>query len=522
MLNVLLVDDEALARTGLRYSFEWEAHGFRLAGEASNGQKALPYIERGDIDILITDIYMPVMDGLELTKITRSVSPSTKIVLLSSYSDFAYAREGIRLGASDYLLKPTLEAENLIEVLRRLADELAQEKEREAMLRQDQVIQIRRMREEKQLLRWIRGETEDDPNAAGGKAPEADGQFRGSRLVVCSLVMAGRKPDNRVFLEFALEEAAELFYCCSDGICARYPSNQLVMLIPDEGPDPDFHARLSRIHAGLERLERTVTLGVSLPVKEAAALPEAYKQAVTAVRRGFFEAYGNIYAYTPLFELKREFSTDYFRKLKDILRRYLEDGFREKAAATLEEIAGYWTFEQRTPEEVLREAQEVLYVCHPFNPEAIRPAERLDRLDLLNTAEEVKSWMVEVFESVRQTEKPPEAGSGQKEDRERYKQVIDSALAYLSDHFSGSITLGDVARHVNMSKNYFSEIFKRETGQSFIDYLIQLRLGHARHLLKTTSLKVFEVAERSGFSDVKYFSRLFKKMMNCSPSEFRE
>lgn len=120
MYRVLLVDDEKIARIGLRTTFDWERHGFTLVGEASNGQNAMKWIQNQEIDILITDIAMPVMDGLELTRKTKELCPWVKVLLLSCHNDFEYVREGIRLGASDYILKPTLNSDSLITVLNQM------------------------------------------------------------------------------------------------------------------------------------------------------------------------------------------------------------------------------------------------------------------------------------------------------------------------------------------------------------------------------------------------------------------
>ena len=134
MYRVLLVDDEAIARTGLRSTFDWEKYGYRLVGEASNGQRAMKWILNGDLDILITDIAMPVMDGLELTRRTRELCPWVKVLLLSCHSDFEFVREGIRLGASDYILKPTLDADSLGAVLDHMRSKLEEEKQMQRIL----------------------------------------------------------------------------------------------------------------------------------------------------------------------------------------------------------------------------------------------------------------------------------------------------------------------------------------------------------------------------------------------------
>ncbi|UUZ86157.1 response regulator [Paenibacillus sp. P26] len=128
MYRVLLVDDEPFARMGLRATFDWEGNGFRLVGEASNGKNAAPWIERNEVDILITDIAMPVMDGLELIRTARERCPQMKFILLSCHSDFAYVREGMRMGASDYLLKPTLEPADLKEVLAKVVDQITEDR----------------------------------------------------------------------------------------------------------------------------------------------------------------------------------------------------------------------------------------------------------------------------------------------------------------------------------------------------------------------------------------------------------
>ncbi|GAE08262.1 response regulator [Paenibacillus sp. JCM 10914] len=141
MYRVLLVDDESMARTGLRETFDWEKHGYRLVGEASNGSKAMKWIISGEVDILITDIAMPVMNGLELTRRTKELCPWVKVLLLSCHSDFEFVREGIRLGASDYILKPTLDSDALRHVLDQMRQRLEEERETQKILDEHRQLQ---------------------------------------------------------------------------------------------------------------------------------------------------------------------------------------------------------------------------------------------------------------------------------------------------------------------------------------------------------------------------------------------
>ncbi|MDO5409652.1 MAG: response regulator [Lachnospiraceae bacterium] len=133
MIKVFLVEDEAILRRGIRDGIRWEEHGFEFVGEAGDGEYAYPLILKAEPDILITDVRMPFMDGLELSRLVKKELPRTKIVILSGYDEFSYAKTGIEIGVSDYLLKP-ITAEKLIQALRKVADQIRDEREKQRLL----------------------------------------------------------------------------------------------------------------------------------------------------------------------------------------------------------------------------------------------------------------------------------------------------------------------------------------------------------------------------------------------------
>jgi two-component system response regulator YesN len=510
MYKVLLVDDESMARTGLRHFFDWDLNGFKIVGEASNGQKALQWIENQEVDILITDISMPVMDGLELTRWTRKVSPQTKIILLSSYNDFEYAREGIRLGASDYLLKPTLENENLSQTLEKVKRQIIQEREKSGLIE----FRSKCFAEERTLLKWLANES-----LGNGKIEVLS---EGCRIVVCSLDTKQQMKKGGGYMEFVMEEAQNIFYrLFKKGVAVRGAFDQIVLLLPTD-EEQHFTTSLGPFKNGLQELGVSFTLGVSMPLALPVQVSKAYEQAVQAVERGFFQGLGAIYSYTPLLELRTAQTAVYFKTLKDTLKRYVCDGFRQKAEDCLNEIINQWVYEQKTASEVIREAHELLYLLHALNPEAMQPVDRLTALSMLETVEEVKEWTFGIFTdfwSEKKNADPAESSSGE---NRIHQHMVAKAIEYIQSNYAKAISLHDVAKRVNMSKNYFSEVFKKVTGQNFVDYLIQLRLNRSKELLQDPTLKVYEVAEMSGFSDVKYFSKLFKKVMQISPTDYRE
>lgn len=133
MVKVFLVEDEAIIRRGIRDNIDWASHGFEFAGEAGDGEYAYPLILKAQPDILVTDIKMPFMDGLELSRLVKKALPRTRIIVLSGYNEFEYAKEAIKIGISDYLLKPVSSA-GLIDALKKAADEIREEREKSRLL----------------------------------------------------------------------------------------------------------------------------------------------------------------------------------------------------------------------------------------------------------------------------------------------------------------------------------------------------------------------------------------------------
>ncbi|MCS7458589.1 response regulator [Paenibacillus doosanensis] len=512
MYKVLLVDDEAMARIGLRSTFEWEENGFLLVGEASNGKTALQWLESHEVDILITDIAMPVMDGLELMRRARAAYPALKVVLLSCHNDFEYVREGIRLGASDYLLKPTLETEDLQAVLGKLKEQIAEERKRtELILRQE--LSGKRQELEKQLMKLLAGEEPQQESTA-----ELAWLNEGYRIVVCMLDGAAklRAEEGGLFIEIVMEEVqASCYEHLERGAAFRVGSDQLVLAVPDEGGDQEsWMARLERLHRMLADKGYSFTMGVSFCSAGSGGLKRAYREGLDKAALRFYFGPGGIRSM--LVSPRRPSRSGNTEAGMNALREAISEDWKDKAAECQKRLLGCWTCDNKTPVEVLREAQELLSLYQLCKGNRYVPAEQTEALRMMESVEEVQSFLWSVFESLWKSEDEIEEEFG------FHRRIIAKAIEYMQGNFTKNISLQDVADHVSVSKNYFSEMFKRVTGQNFIDYLIHLRLKRSTVLLQTTTLKVYEVAEMSGFNDVKYFSKLFKKMMKLSPAEFRD
>jgi two-component system response regulator YesN len=513
MFRVLLVDDEAMARKGLRATFDWEGCGFKVVGEASNGQKAMPWIEKQDVDILITDIAMPIMDGLELTRLTREKCPWVKVVLLSCHSDFDYVREGIRLGASDYLLKPTLELEELQKILEKIKQQIINEKE-QLDLMQEHRDQDKRMQLEKIIIKWVAGEM------LPGEPISLAWLTEGYRVIVTSFDVQyscdQRKEEG--LLGIIIQDAQNLFYKeFRQGIAFRMCADQLVLILPCS-PTETIQSHCEKIEMYRDRMKHqgfVFTMGMSNVNVDLIHLRQAYLEAKKAMRLRFYHGPGGLYIVPPS-PPPSSIGSNYFAEAILQLKKLIMEGNNDAAGHCLKGLLRQWTYEYKTPEEVLNEAKEIIWLFYICKEGSIRAIEQIEMLNQATSASEICSILWDNFESLWNIFHTEIEG-----DHSFHQRIVHAALEFIDAHYTEMISLQDIADHVSISKNYFSELFKKVTGENFIDYLIHLRVNHAKQLLNSTTLKIYEVAQMSGFNDVKYFSKLFKKIVHMSPADFR-
>ncbi|WFA18274.1 response regulator [Paenibacillus mucilaginosus] len=513
MYRVLLVDDEPLARMGLRETFDWEGSGYRVVGEASNGRSALPWIERGEVDILITDIAMPVMDGMELMRQVRESFPSVKIILLSCHSDFAYVREGIRMGATDYLLKPTMQPTDLKEVLNKARSQAEEERRIRDLVEHRE--QVRRREElEKAFARLLLGEGTEESAAV-----EPPWLASGYRAVVAELDGAARlrSEEGGIYTEILMEELQESFYeeYGGEGIALRVGAEQLILVLKSTDG-------LERLQAKAAERGCTLTLGVSGPAAGAVDFRRAVREGREAARLRFYEGPGAVRPYRA--EPGGGGAPQSGRGRRSRRRRCSPHSRRRPPGAGPRRppaCSTSWRPLERAASvsgEVKRQARGLLAALRRPADAGSEAAERIEALQGMESLEEVRLLLQEALRSLQEPGEP----AAVPEDAGLHRRIVSQALQYLGANYTRNISLQDVADHVAVSRNYFSELFKKVTGQNFIDHLIHLRLEHACGLLRTTTLRVYEVAELSGFNDVKYFSKAFKKVMKVSPADYRE
>ena len=505
MCRVLLVDDEAMARAGLRDTFDWEGNGYRLVGEAANGLKALKWIESKEVDILITDIAMPVMDGLELTRKTRQLCPWVKVLLLSCHSDFEYVREGIRLGASDYILKPTLDAGTLKQALDRMQQMLEEEKQLQMMMDQHRANsrEISKRKAESIFLKALHGDRDSAAQLLELRCAED------YQVAVCEFIDENRQQGwTEPFIAFrqALYERAD------EAVIVQIRSGCAAVWLPS-GSGHAFFGTGNILPSGLKIAVKT---GLSSTYDSGSQMTEAFEDAEACLDACFFFGQGHIvradqlpWASSPASEqecVSRTFLA---------LRAALSVMDLRRCEELVRQLAARWKLGKLARQDVLREAEEVLGQIIFYGKGGLTGMPQIGDLAGLPYVDDVISRVEEGLEHLRSGH---DAASPEST---LHQRTVHRAIQYIHEHYMESITLQEVADHVSVSRNYFSELFKRETGRNFIDFVIDLRINRAKELLAATSLRVYEVAEQAGFNDVKYFSKLFKKIVGMTPAEYQ-
>ncbi|HNW86490.1 MAG TPA: response regulator [Candidatus Limiplasma sp.] len=526
MYKVFLADDEIVVREGIRSNFPWEQTDFVLAGEAPDGEMALSMLQDIKPDILITDIRMPFMDGLELCRAVSATMPWMYIVILSGYDDFAYAREAISLGVKEYLLKP-VSGQELLQVLNHIADCIREDKRQQANLRtyRDQLASSGQLLKERLLNDLISG------------TPENEVMER-ARALQMSLT-AGRYLTMVIDLgqeTISVEEtrAAESVLCrlaeSSGGtVCLCQVQGRFVMLVMGDD-DTDIEERTYGLAQAVRfEVERNTELkpmmAIGTTVRSLGEVSHSYADASTLLHTLHEADSANrerrIVGMLDI-EPKESLSLvnvkvpQIYEKLRHTNRAEADGILSDYIASIGQTAAQSKLMINYIFVDIVLCASRMIRDCggdpQEIIPSAFQPE---DKSAAASTLEEAMAMARELL--YRALSFRDDQGSA------RYGVVIRKAKAYIDEHFSNpDLTLRDVAGYVALSNNHFCTVFSQETGVTFTEYLTTVRLAHAKALLRDRQMRTSDVAFTVGYNDPHYFSYLFKKNTGLSPRDYRK
>ncbi|MEE8886798.1 MAG: response regulator [Eubacteriales bacterium] len=576
MLKVFLVEDEYIIREAIRKTVNWEKEGFILVGEAGDGERAYPMILETQPDILVTDIRMPFMDGLQLSKLVRENLPSVKIIILSGFDDFSYAKEAISIGVNEYLLKPVSGAK-LVETLNKVGKTIAEEKEQLAYRDIYEAEHEERMKLERGnfLKSVISGRLSMPEILEKSNELEINMTAPYYQIVLFQMirrdefsksVRSGAEPGDMIADTLNRDLSVLCYEQVGGSWCALLTGNSDEQIRQKE---EDIIARIRNCMSGEKEYMYFTAVG---PVVGR----------VSEIRDSFHRA-GELFARRFLYEDSHEFTFDNAEE---------HAGGKDGGAAEGEDFSE--RREVRSAAQTEAEGgQKSATGGAPASGNSIRMLDedaaefwKMDRSYLLSflergAAEDVDSFVRAMVENVGKQSMSSllfrqyimmdvyltvtsylqncgysmeeiEKACGRYDEVDIAKRTTDEVEQYLRKNLSAALTLRDrlsenqstsyteeaqkyvrkhymenelslssVASAIGVSASHLSRIFSQKTGHTFVEYLTDVRMEHAKELMRTTNLTSAEIGLKVGYSDPHYFYYIFKKTQNMTPKEFR-
>ncbi|QOT11653.1 response regulator transcription factor [Paenibacillus sp. JNUCC32] len=529
MYTILIVDDEPIVREGIRNRIQWSEHGYECIGDCENGRDALEAVTRHQPDVVLTDINMPYMDGLELSRHITERFPKTKIIILTGFDDFEYAQQAVKLQVTDFILKPVTAAE-LRDMLDKLKLEMDEErghtehlKRLKKQLNESLVLLRERFLERLASSPMKRSEMES-------RLAYFDIPLRGPLYIAMAADMDELRSDEQhadnELHAFALYNIMQEILAGEPGAAVfRYKENK-VMTILSGSDEKDLYARAQELAEDIrgstkQFMKFTVTVGIGTICRELQDIRYSCKASEAALeyrlligrdqvvhitdleKRGSGPLLDGIETETALVSAIRAGTGS---EVKACIRRLIS----ELGSASISIELCY----VRVLRVMLSVLQTLMEIGSNGNELIGKEKRLLSDLYSFRSLDEIESWLNEVCEqALRDVAKT-------RKDITR-SQMLE-AVDFIQRHYEDAeLSIKTVCSRIFMSTSYFSALFKSHTGKTFVEYVTEVRMEKAKELLKHSLLKTYEIAAKTGYQDPQYFSVLFKKHTGDTPTEYR-
>lgn len=538
MLNVLIVDDNAYSRTELKTMIDWECHGFCISGEASNGMNAIQWMERDLPDIVITDMNMPVLSGVDLIDYIEKNCPHVQVIALSAYDDFDYVRESMKKGAIDYVLKHRLNASVLVDILNAAANKISRERNQHewiAGITEELSLSKAAMRQE--FLRKLLAGSLTDRDETIRQLRSLDLHLDMENLIVTVAEIddfpfieekyTPREVDVfiRTFLNISEEiiqdwERASILHMTQGKFAILFPLSQTYSKMYVYNRLYDI---LNRIRAEIKKfLNITASFGASKICRDILLLHQAYREAEGSLRDKFFNGKNGIFientsniAEHAIFSLDIRAEKEIYTALRNLdeeeVKRRIHDVFEmiktsrlgrrstQMICAELIHIVGKVCKDTGIEVGALYSSQDIPYTM----------------IQKYETLMDMRDWVLGLYLKLIGLQKRMKFDSS-------LSKVTRKAVEFIHQNYDKNISLSDVAGFVGVSASYVSRLFKEECGVGFAEYLNQVRVERAKLLIENGEMKLKDIVSRVGFNNYNYFFRVFKELAGMTPLEYEQ
>lgn len=531
-MRVLLVDDDPLVRIALKTLIEWEKLGYELVGEASNGIEALHIIEEKTPDIVVSDMKMPQMNGIEMLEEINLLADPPSVVILSSYDDFHLVKEAMRLGADDYILKLSITPENLIKVLDRISDKIINRegKADNADMSRQITKNISAMR--RNFLRDVISGlyTSDDFKES---ATLLDIHLRGAEVYCMAIKIDElyRFQDisskqlhilNFSIINIAEEIMGDLFHSyCFEGKTGEF----FVIACEKEHQQGTIEILIEYGELLVDMLKQYININSKIGIGQGgnnySGVCDAYNKAVSAIKQRFFKGNKKVILWDNFF-INHKMDEDYsvFAHKDDIFKA-ITFHEQDQIKNILNIISNELALKRLSQEVILNGVLELFYIIsegfeqNGVDIKAVLIHSHCSYFEIMHIESivDVQKWIQIIIEDIV---------NYMESNKEDTPAILSKMKRYIDEHYTEEITLSEVAKFVNLHPSYISSLLKIQTGMNYSKYVMHIRIEEAKRLLKETNLKIYEVGEEVGYTNAFYFNRIFKKHTGRTPGEYRE
>ncbi|MDL4843218.1 response regulator transcription factor [Aquibacillus rhizosphaerae] len=499
--KVLIVDDEMLIRQGIINYINWEEEGFQIAGEAGNGKEALQLIEQSQPHIIITDIVMPGMDGIEFVKEVKAKYPTIEILVLSSFENFDYVRSTFQNGVADYILKPKLNGEELINTLRKIAPDRANNESKHQPASVEEL-----------LKKSIKGYT-----LMKGETTLASA-FPYSQFIIVAVCRTEDKEKVLTYKEIK-DQMAKHMESMEMYSIPNY-ENAIIYIVNFE-PNQLTSIKLAVSELGKKYNDSDYESQwiISKPFSSISQLKEIYEENLLRMKNYFFYLQDRkLIMYDDLPEVVEDSKhfdlnqfIDFFKhKQFSVAMQYLTEHVDSLASNYTKDIFEYKSWLENIIFNII-----VLLGNMKYDTADIE-SKKYDYFTNINEAKHASSALFHFYDFLSEVNKIV------LKDNEESPTKMQLLLQYIDDYYSEPLSLTTLANHFHFNASYLSSYFSTHHREGFSEYLNQVRIDKAKLILKSGTISIATVSEMVGYSDPSYFCKVFKRIAGMSPSNYRK
>lgn len=537
MYKVVLVDDDFPVRVLIKQLIDWEQNDLEIIGEAIDGEEGLEKIMKLEPDIAIVDIGMPIINGVELIKQLKERNSNCKIIVLSCHDDFQYVKQALKLGAEEYILKNLVTQEKLIEVLNNVKKEIDKE-----ILDKQENLKIKRwanrgMWELKQeyLQQILKGIIIDKSKIKQlVEEFSIDISYNSNALVLIEIdnyedmIIKIASRNNKKLFNFSIRNVIEevlLGMEKGEVVDLNGKHTAVIVNFDREKSENTIRERLNLLASTIRNsINRYLDINVSIVITEKSNdlldLFNLYEEAHITMLQKFYKGYNKIYWTDNKSYINN--NSLYINDLEKNIYKYVKSSDLNSIKNTMDNIVNNAVENLILPSKVISSWLEIHIIlekiCSSYDIELkeITDGSLVKEINRTETIYELRDIIINAFAKITPYFKK------NTENNTEYHAIINEIIYYINSNYMKDINLSTVADRVGMNMAYVSHLFKQQVGESFVERLKKTRIEKAKNLLENTDETVNNIASAVGFSDRKYFSKTFKKVVGVNPTEYKK